>query len=87
MSYQVQFTRQAFDDVSRLDTPIVRRVIEKIQWLSEHVDHMQPERLTGPFAHLFKLRIGDWRVLYETDPVQRLITIHAVGHRSRVYKL
>jgi mRNA interferase RelE/StbE len=87
VSYQVRFTPQALEDISQLDRPIVRRIIEKIEWLAEHIDSLQAERLTGPFAHLFKLRIGDWRVLYDTDPVQRTITVHVIAHRSKVYKV
>ncbi|HZC00454.1 MAG TPA: hypothetical protein VE844_03540 [Gammaproteobacteria bacterium] len=59
MIYHVQFTPQALEDLSRLDAAIARRIAEKIQWLAEHFDQIQPETLTGPFASLFKLRVGD----------------------------
>jgi mRNA interferase RelE/StbE len=86
LTYQVQFTPQALEDLSRLDVPITRRISEKIQWLAEHYDQIQPETLTGPFATLLKLRVGDWRVLYTTDPAQHTMTIHVIAHRSKVYK-
>jgi mRNA interferase RelE/StbE len=82
--YHVRFTPQALEDLSHLDA--AARRVEKIQWLAEHYDQIQPETLTSPFASLFKLRVGDWRVLYTTDPVQRTITIHVIAHRSKVYK-
>jgi mRNA interferase RelE/StbE len=86
LTYHVQFTPQALEDLSRLDAAIARRIAEKIQWLAEHFDQIQPETLTGPFASLFKLRVVDWRVLYTSDPVQHTITIHIIDHRSKVYK-
>ncbi len=86
MTYHVEFTPQALEDLSRLDAAIARRIAEKIQWLAEHFDQIQAETLTGPFAGLFKLRVGDWRVLYTTDPPQRTITVHVIAHRSKVYK-
>lgn len=86
MSYHVEFSHQALEDLSRLDTAIARRIADKIQWLAERFDQTQPETLTGPFAGLFKLRVGDWRVLYTTDPAQRTITVHVIAHRSKVYK-
>ena len=86
MTYRVQFTPQALEDLSQLDTPIAKRVAEKIQWLAEHFDQIQPETLTGPFASLFKLRVGDYRVLYTSDPVQHTITVHVIAHRSKVYR-
>jgi mRNA-degrading endonuclease RelE of RelBE toxin-antitoxin system len=69
LTYHVQFTPQALEDLSRLDAAIARRIAEKIQWLAEHFDQIQPETLTGSFASLLKLRVGDWRVLYTSDNV------------------
>ena len=86
MSYKVEFTPQALEDLSRLDAALSRRIAEKIDWLAAHFDQIRPETLTGPFAALFKLRVGDWRVLYTLDAAQRTITIHVIDHRGRVYK-
>jgi mRNA interferase RelE/StbE len=86
LSYKVEFTPQALEDLSRLDAALSRRIAEKIDWLAAHFDQIRPETLTGPFAALFKLRVGDWRVLYTLDAAQRTITIHVIDHRSRVYK-
>lgn len=84
--FHVEFTPQAIEDLSQLDKGIADRIATKIQWLSEQYDHVQPETLTGRFAGLYKLRVGDWRVLYTTDPAARMITIHVIAHRSTVYK-
>jgi len=84
--FHVQFTPQALEDISQLDTPIAKRIVEKIQWLAEHYDQIQPETLTGGFANLYKLRVGHWRVLYTTDLDQHYITVHVIAHRSKVYK-
>ena len=34
----------------------------------------------------FKLRIGDWRMVYDFEREKNLITIHAIDNRNRVYK-
>lgn len=67
-----------------LDTPIARRSAEKVQWLAEHDDQIHPETLTGPCVSLCKRRVGDWRVLDTSDPVQYTITVHVIAHRSKV---
>lgn len=87
MTYRVDFTPQAFEDLSRLDTVITKRITAKIQWLSEHGAQTQPETLTGRFAGLYKLRVGDWRVLYTTDTANFAMTVHVIAHRSSVYKM
>ena len=83
---QVEFTPQALEDLAQLDRGIADRIAAKIQWLSEHYDHIQPEPLTGRFAGLYKLRVGDWRVLYTTNPIAFIMTVHVIAHRSTVYK-
>jgi mRNA interferase RelE/StbE len=42
------------------------------------------QRLTG--RQEFKLRIGDYRVLYEFDLGQGRIYLHYIGHRREIYK-
>ena len=87
MIYQVDFTQQALEDLSLLDPSVARRITLKIQWLSENFHQIIPESLTGPFKGMFKLRTGDWRVLYTADSKQLQLTIHVVSHRSKVYKI
>lgn len=41
----VEFTPQALEDLAQLDSGIANRIAAKIQWFSEHYDHIQPETL------------------------------------------
>ncbi|MDZ4853665.1 MAG: type II toxin-antitoxin system RelE/ParE family toxin [Nitrospirota bacterium] len=86
MIVHVEFTPHALEDLAQLDSGIANRIAAKIQWLSERYDRTQPESLTGHFAGLYKLRVGDWRVLYAIDPPERIMTVHVIAHRSKVYK-
>ncbi len=87
MTYRVNFTPHAVQDFSTLDPPAARRVSVKIDWLSQNFDRIAPEPLSGKYKGLYKLRIGDWRVLYTADPAQATVTIHVIAHRSKVYKI
>ena len=84
--YNVQFLNEAIKELSSLDKPIAKRITKKIKWLSENIENIQPEGLTGYLAGLYKLRVGSYRVIYEILEEERLIIIHAIGHRSEVYK-
>jgi mRNA interferase RelE/StbE len=84
--YQVVILPKALNDLSKLDKPVSRRIIEKLSWLSENIESITPLSLTGKYTHLFKLRIGDWRVIYEINHDQKVITVHKAGHRSEIYK-
>ena len=63
MAYTVEFTSQAEDDISRVDRVVAERIIHKIEWLSENMERVRGESLSGRFKDKFKLRVGDWRVI------------------------
>jgi len=83
---QVHFTPTAFDDLGRLSKPTAQRILNKIRWLAENLDQLTPEPLTGPWASVFKLRVGDFRVLYTLDDSKNSVTIRFVRHHREVYK-
>jgi mRNA interferase RelE/StbE len=81
---KVEWTEDAIEDLSRLDKPIIRRILKKVSWFSNNFDSITPESLSGDFKGAFKLRLGDWRVVYTIE--NDLILIQAVGHRREIYK-
>jgi len=84
--YRIRFTPEAEADLARLGSFAAQRVLKKLRWLAENLDIMIPEPLTGPWQGVFKLRIGDYRVLYTFDKAELNITVHFVKHRRQVYK-
>jgi len=84
--YNVDFTPQAEADLSSLDHAVLNRIVAKIEWLSDNIESTKCEELTGQFKGKFKLRVGDWRVIYSVSRSTHDITIYAVEHRSRIYK-
>jgi len=85
--YQVDFTSNAESDLARLDAQIAQRVLNKLQWLAENFDVIKPEPLTGQWQGVYKLRVGDYRVLYTYDQQKQKLIVHFVRHRREVYKL
>ena len=84
--YVVQFLDEALDDLRRLDRNVASRILRRLEWLRNNFDAVAPEALTGWFAGLCKLRVGDYRVIYQPDRVRRILFVHAVGHRKDVYR-
>ena len=61
-------------------------IAHKIDWLSQNIENIIPAPLKGKFKGKYKLRIGDWRIVYSFENLTQLITVYAVRHRSEVYK-
>lgn len=84
--WKVIFTREAEEDLDKLDKQIRRRVIQKILWLRNNFEQIIPLPLGGRWQGFFKLRIGDWRAIYEVEDSKRQITIHRIDKRDKIYK-
>ena len=81
----VVFTSQAEQNLAKLDKQIAQRILKKIRWLAENLGTLTPEPLTGQFEGVFKLRVGDYRVLYTLEDEDSVV-IRLIKHRREVYK-
>ena len=84
--YQLRLLDAAVEDLARLDKPVARRIVKRLSWFIENFDLIQPAPLTGNLAGLYKLRVGDYRVIYEILYDEHLILVHFLGHRREVYR-
>jgi len=84
--HHIRILDPATRELARFDRPVSRRIVERIQWLAANLDSLTPEALAGDLAGLYKLRVGDYRVLYEILHDEQTIVIHAIGHRREIYR-
>ena len=81
---RVRLLNAASKGLAKVDKPAARRIVGRVEWLAENLTDTNLEALTGEFEGLFKLRVGDYRVLYELIHEEKLIMIHAIGHRREI---
>lgn len=84
--YQLIILPTALANLSNLDRATAQRIVDKLTWLSENIETIVPLPLRGTFSGFYKLRVGDWRAIYEIDRDEMTITVHKVGHRRDVYR-
>ncbi|WP_424404722.1 type II toxin-antitoxin system RelE family toxin [Microcoleus sp.] len=53
--------------------------------MAENFEQITPMPLSANLAGFFKLRVGDYRVIYSFDDDLNVITIHQIGHRREIY--
>ena len=80
---KVEWTEKAIADLGKLDRLITRRIIKKVTWFAKNFEKITPEPLSGGLKGMFKLRVGDWRVVYKVEGEKAQICF--VGHRRDVY--
>jgi mRNA interferase RelE/StbE len=81
---KIEWTEGAVRDLQELDTQVVRRILKKLDWVSSNFARVVPKPLTGEFKGTYKLRIGDWRVIYTIEGDGMII--QNIGHRREIYK-
>jgi len=64
MTYSVEFTPQAADDLVHIDKVIAKNIANKIERLSQNIENINPAPLKGKFKGKYKLRVSDWKVVY-----------------------
>jgi len=82
---KIEWTEGATKDLEKLDTPIARRILRRLTWVSKNFDSIVPEPLAGELKGTFKLRIGDWRAVYTMEG--KTIVIQSIAHRSDIYRI
>jgi mRNA interferase RelE/StbE len=83
--YEVHLERASENDLKRLPTAIFHRIIPQIRALAENPRPLGCRKLTGS-KNDWRIRIGDYRVLYEIDEKVRAVRIMRVRHRREVYR-
>ena len=83
--YTVEFERSARKDLDRLDQQVRARIVRKIAALAD--DPRPPGVVRLSSRHdMWRIRIGDYRVVYEIRDEQLTVTIIRVAGRGSVYR-
>ena len=83
MKRSLEMGARAEQSFFALDLGLQRRVLEKLKWFLEN--NTAPESLEGNLKGLFKLRVGDYRIVYEFESDTHIV-VRFIGHRSNAYK-
>lgn len=83
--YSIVFSRRAEKDILRLPASAVERIIPEITALEENPRPHGCKKLKG-YDDLWRIRIGDYRVIYAIEDIILLVDIREVGNRKDVYK-
>ena len=84
MPYQLIIKRPAEKELDRLPREVRKRIIRRLLTLEQEARPSGSKKLQGQEA--YRLRVGDYRVLYTIDDQEKIVTIFAVGHRGEVYR-
>jgi len=84
--WSVEYTAEALQALTRMDRTIAQRVRSKILALAR--DPRAPNNNVKKLAGIegYRLRVGDWRVIYTLKHQTLIVVVIRVGHRSEIYE-
>ena len=82
MKYQVEFKPRALKDCKNIDKSMLKTIFSKIEALSDDLQG-DVKKLTN-FTPEYRLRVGDYRVLFETENDK--VVIYRIRHRKEIYR-
>ena len=83
--YDVLIERTAERDIKSLPTALVDRILPRITALADNPRPTGCHKLAGS-KNDWRIRIGDYRVVYEIDDARKQVKILRVRHRREVYR-
>jgi mRNA interferase RelE/StbE len=83
--YAVVFARSARRELERLEVGVARGIISRVEALAEDPRPRGCVKLQGA-DDLWRIRVGDYRVIYSLDDDARLVDDRVVRHRSDAYR-
>ena len=84
MSFKIEISRKVLKFLEKTNKDDVKRILEGIQKLKEPFS-IPYEKLKGR-SDIYRIRIGDYRVIYYVDKDNRVVLVLKVDLRERVYK-
>jgi mRNA interferase RelE/StbE len=84
-SYVVEIKLSARKELEALPDNVLSRVIRKMESLGQQPRPAGCKKLKG-YTDQWRVRVGDWRLLYVIDDADKLVSITRIAHRRDVYE-
>ena len=85
VKHTLEIKQSAQKELDALDDTVFKRIDRKILALADNPRPAGCKRLKG-FKDQWRIRVGDWRVLYIIDAETKTVTVMHVAHRREVYQ-
>ncbi len=83
-SYRISFKKSVAKDLRSIPNKDIKRILERIDYLSENPRAEGCIRLSG--QECYRVRQGVYRIVYEIQEEELVVLVVKVAHRSQVYK-
>lgn len=86
MTYRVLVESRAERELKALPPEILKRIDRKLQALADTPRPRGTQKLKGREGEGYRVRVGDYRILYQIDDAQKLVRVYRIKHRREAYR-
>lgn len=83
--YEIVFARSARKELQALSPDVAGRILEKVELLVSNPRPSGCKKLRG-HSRLWRIRVGEYRIIYSIDDIKLVVDISVVRHRSEAYR-
>ncbi len=83
--YKVEWKRSAKKELKKLDKQVIIRILQAVETLAQDPFKSGSKKLVGNDS-IYRIRVGDYRIIYNISSSILTIEIIKVGHRGQVYR-
>lgn len=83
--YRIQLSRTAEKELSVLPSNIIKKIVKAIDHLEINPRPAGCKKLKGTSEALWRIRVGDYRIVYSIEDVLLIVDIRKIGHRKDIY--
>jgi mRNA interferase RelE/StbE len=85
--YEVIFKKKAGKELQKLPTVAVKKIAPEIDKLGENPRPQGSKKLKGTEDEIWRIRIGDYRVIYHIEDEIKIVEVRKIGHRKDIYTI
>ena len=84
--YQITITQSVLKELKQLQKPVVQKIEKLISGLASNPRPVGFKKLKGKDGNIYRVRSGDFRVIYAIEDAIRIVEIRKIGHRKDIYR-
>jgi len=84
-SYKIEWKRPVYSDLKKIDKQYIPKILKCIESLPKNPRPRNCKKL-GDTEKTFRVRVGDYRIVYQVNDKEEVVLIEHIRHRKDVYR-
>jgi mRNA interferase RelE/StbE len=84
--FHIRFKKKAYKELLKAPAAMIKRVVAAIDELAIDPRPEGSKKLKGSRENLWRIRIGDYRVIYLIEETIKVVEVRKIGHRKDIYE-